>query len=134
MTASPEEKRSQKVESTPSITENSPLARSAVPVSAFSLSMPLSTMDMQASPPPQDTDIQTEISSIISDINSIVSNISINTNIILPVYPKQIPVYQKSGAFTDDEILTQRGQNIVTVMMHTEQDKDILIDELRKKA
>ncbi|MBP6981710.1 hypothetical protein KBB25_02965 [Candidatus Gracilibacteria bacterium] len=114
--------------------ENPSLARSALPVTTFSLSIPLSSMDMQATPTPQDTDIQSEISSIVSDINSIVSNVSLNANIALPEYPEQIAVYQKSGTFTDDEILTQRGQNIVTVLMHTEQDANILIDELKKKA
>lgn len=82
----------------------------------------------------QETDIQSEISSIVSDMNNIVSSASTNSTIVLPDYPEQIAVYQKSGTFTDDEILTQRGQNIVTVLMHTEQDTSILLDELKKKA
>lgn len=96
--------------------------------------MPLSAMDIQVTSIPQDTDIENEISSIVNDINSIISNVSVNANIIIPTYPEQIAVYQKSGTFTDDEILTQRGQNIVTVLMHTEQDTSILVDELKKKA
>ncbi len=113
---------------------NSPFPKSSAKMDMWTLA----TQSMNANIQNSDTNIDDYVSSIVDDFDAILADYSKTKNtasgFVLPNYPEQIPVYQKSWVFTADEIVTHRGQNIMTVMMHTEKDTGMLRDALIKKA
>lgn len=120
-----------------SITQNTPtetLSKSTTRMSVENFTIPSyssMTTSNQDTGNISDANIDDDFDSVVADYSKKQNSAS---GIVLPDYPEQIPVYQKTWVFTPDEVATHRGQNIMTVMMHAEKDTDMLRDELIKKA